>query len=84
MAKYFERHNNPELGKIVAKLFRERYQALKLQGLAPEAIMTELYVQTAGNGMVMPERQVAIQAILAYLFNSCDIFEEQPVFEGSA
>ncbi|MGO9485681.1 MAG: ABC-three component system protein [Rhodomicrobium sp.] len=82
VAKYFDRHNDPELGKLVAKIFRDRYEALKLQGLAPDAIMFELYVQTAGNGTVMPERQVAVQAILAYLFDSCDVFEEHPTSAG--
>jgi hypothetical protein len=84
VANYFERHINPELGKIVAKLFRDKYQVLKLEGLAPNAIMAELYLQTAGNGIVMPDRQVAVQAILAYLFDSCDIFEEPPMLAGAA
>lgn len=76
--KYFERHQNPEYGKLVARIFREKYEALKLQNLSPDAIMSELYVQTAGNGIVPPARQVAVQAVLAHVFDSCDIFEDRP------
>ena len=84
VAKYFDRHSNPELGKLVAKIFRDKYDVLKLQGLAANAIMSELYKQTAGNGIVSPQRQVAVCAVLAYLFDSCDIFEERPTAAGAS
>lgn len=75
--KYFDRHRDPEFGKLVAKTFKEKYTTLKLQGLPPDAIMAELYTQTAGNGIVSAMRQVATQAVLAYVFDSCDIFEDR-------
>lgn len=76
--RYFDRHQDPEFGKLVARAFKERYAALKEQSLSPDAIMTELYIQTAGNGVVPPMRQIAAQAILAHVFDSCDIFEDRP------
>lgn len=76
--KYFDRHHNPEFGKVVAASYSDKYAALKLQGLPPDAIMAELYHQTAGNGTVQPARIVAVQAVLAYVFDSCDIFEDRP------
>jgi hypothetical protein len=76
--KYFKRHHNPEFGKIVAASYKNKYAALKKQCLVPDAIMSELYIQTAGNGTVPGERIVAVQAVLAYVFDACDIFEDCP------
>lgn len=75
---YFRRHPNPELGERVASVFRVRYGALKVQRLPPAAIMTALYESITGVGSVSPQRQVAAQALLAYLFDACDIFEDDP------
>jgi hypothetical protein len=62
----------------VAAVFRAHYQHLKAQHLSPGAIMSFLYDSVAGVGVVSPQRQVATQALLAFLFESCDIFEGQP------
>jgi hypothetical protein len=62
----------------LAKVFKGRYEDLKLQGLSPNAIMRSLYEDITGVGSVTPERQVAAQALLAYLFEACDIFEDHP------
>jgi len=40
--------------------------------------MSGLYEMVAGIGNVTASRQVAAQAVLAFLFESCDIFEDQP------
>lgn len=77
--RYIERHHNPEFGKAVAKSFKDKYATLKLQSLDPDAIMSELYHQTVGNGSISASRAVAAQAILAFFFDSCDIFEDRPV-----
>jgi ABC-3C protein len=73
--EYLERHHEPMTGEITAQAFRTRYQYLKLQGLASGDIMSFLYEDTVGTGSVSAGRQVAAQALLAYLFESCDIFE---------
>jgi hypothetical protein len=72
---YFDRHPDPMTGETVASMFKERYQYLKAQNLPPASIMDSLYVFITGAGTVAPVRQVAAQALLAYLFESCDIFE---------
>ena len=59
-------------------MFRVRYEYLKAQGLASGAVMSGLYEMVTGIGIVPPERQVAAQALLAFLFESCDIFEDEP------
>jgi hypothetical protein len=40
--------------------------------------MASLYDLVNGAGSVTPARQVAAQALLAFLFESCDIFEDDP------
>ncbi len=37
-----------------------------------------LYEDVTGIGIVAPQRQVAAQALLAHLFESCDLLEEPP------
>jgi hypothetical protein len=73
--EYLERHHEPMTGEIIAQAFRTRYQYLKSQGLPPGDIMSFLYEDTVGIGSVTAAKQVAAQALLAYLFESCDIFE---------
>lgn len=84
--EYLDRHPDPMTGERIAQKFRERYQYLKSQGLEPGAIMSNLYERITGIGAVTPERQVAAQALLAHLFESCDIFEtaaEQQMAAGT-
>ncbi|MDQ0466333.1 hypothetical protein QO010_004126 [Caulobacter ginsengisoli] len=75
---YIAKHHNPMLGETLAGAFQGRYQYLKAQLLEPAAIMYALYVMVTGPGESTPQRQVAAQALLAYLFESCDIFEDAP------
>jgi hypothetical protein len=74
--QYFEQHPEPETGEALAKVFSERYVALRQERLPPGAIMDRLYEQITGMGSVSAQRQVAAQALLGYLFDSCDIFED--------
>ena len=75
VASYFDRHHDPLLGERIARLFRDRYRYLKSQNLTPATIMDGLYEYVTGVGSVLPARQVAAQALLAHLFESCDILE---------
>jgi hypothetical protein len=78
VSKYLGRHRDTLIGEKIAKIFRNRYQYLKAQNLQPGAIMSGFYEMVAGIGNVTASRQVAAQAVLAFLFESCDIFEDQP------
>ena len=78
VGKYLGRHHDTLIGEKIAKIFRDRYQYLRAQNLSPGAIMSALYEMVAGIGNVAPGRQVAAQSLLAFLFESCDIFEDQP------
>lgn len=73
---YLERTADPERGRKLAQIFKTRYQSLKAQGLSPNTIMANLYEGLTGIGSFPPERGIAAQALLAFLFESCDIFED--------
>jgi hypothetical protein len=79
VASYFARHPDPLKGVQVGMLFTQKYQALKVQNLTPNTIMTSLLELATGLGTVTPQNQVAAQALLTHFFESCDIFEREPV-----
>lgn len=77
VASYFERHPDPMTGDKVATLFKAKYSYFKAQRLAPGDIMAALYELVTGVGSILPQQQVAAQALLAFLFENCDIFERK-------
>jgi hypothetical protein len=79
VASYFARHPDPLKGDQVGALFNEKYRSLKAQNLQPATIMTSLLEMVTGEGTVAPQNQVAAQALLTHFFESCDIFEREPV-----
>jgi hypothetical protein len=81
--QYLDHHPDPLTGERIAQSFRVRYQYLKEQNLESGAIMSSLYEGITGIGSVTPARQVAAQALLAHLFESCDIFEKAPAKAAS-
>lgn len=84
VGQYFDHHRDPLTGERIAKLFRERYEYLKGQHLAPADIMVSLYERVVGIGNVPPQRQIAAQSLLAFLFENCDIFERNPTTPQAA
>ncbi|UMY19112.1 hypothetical protein MMB17_07385 [Methylobacterium organophilum] len=76
VADYLDNHPVPETGKRLASEFNLRYRALKLEGLGPGETMDRLFEAITGIGSVSVSRQVAAVALLAHLFESCDIFED--------
>ncbi len=75
---YLDRHHDALMGEKLAQIFRGRYRYLKSQNISPGSTMSELYEMVTGIGNVTASRQVAAQALLAFLFESCDIFEDDP------
>lgn len=83
VASYFERHPDPLTGDKVAALFKSKYTYFKAQHLVPSDIMAALFELVTGIGNVLPQQQVAAQALLAFLFENCDIFERDPKVAAS-
>lgn len=79
VSSYIDQHHDPLIGQTIADMFSARYKYLRAQGLTPASIMDGLYEFVTGVGSVATARQVAAQALLAHLFESCDIFENLSV-----
>ena len=77
VSAYFNEHHDPLRGEQIANMFSHQYDYLKSQNLPPASIMDSLYEYVTGIGTVVPARHVAAQALLAHLFESCDIFENR-------
>ena len=71
--KYFTKVASAELGEKIAESFRKRYAELKGLGLDAEDIFGYLHEFT---GLYRDaKKQVAVLAVMAYFFETCDIFE---------
>lgn len=72
---YFQQGYNPNLGDEIAQAFQQKYSDLKREGLDPDAIFSELQVFCGGQRRGSATHEAAVLAVLAYLFEECDIFE---------
>lgn len=76
--KYFSRTVHKELGTKVAAAFRAEYQKLRKQPLDGPEIFNALWSFAIGPYRGTTSSEVASLAVLAYLFEACDIFETPP------
>ncbi len=74
----FEKWHDPELGDRIAAAFRERYVELRNDGRAADEIFGELWSFAGGGKYIQPAKELATLALLAFLFEQCDIFEAKP------
>lgn len=72
---FFRQWHDETLGERVAESFREKYQSLRGQS-RPDDIFAALESWTGGGERGSPKHRLAVLAVLAYYFDSCDIFEE--------
>ena len=72
----------PDLGERIAEAFRTRYAELKAYDLPADSIFKHLQDYAGMNGE--PKRQGAALAVLAYFFDSCDIFEDPVASVGAS
>ena len=75
---YLDRHPDKELAAKVSTAFRKEYQAVKLKLSDPDRILYHLRVAVQGPYTQQSRQTVAAFAVLAYLFEECDIFERPP------
>jgi hypothetical protein len=83
---FFAGWRDPLFGERIATAFKTRYGELRdtMPPLHPDRIWGELEATAGLNATKHPREKVAILAVLAWLFGSCDIFEEPPVQEELA
>lgn len=74
ITKFFNRSVDPGLGDKVAARFKYQYGVLKGAGLTPDEIFFGLR-DFAWHGTPSLREESAVLALLAYLFEQCDIFE---------
>jgi hypothetical protein len=63
------------LGDRVASTFKSEYSRLKSDGLGPDAIFAALWRFAGGTARGSVSDESAVLAVLAYLFERCEIFE---------
>lgn len=73
--EYFDRHCRPDFGERIAQTFQKKYQELKGMGFLPDDIFS-LLQEFSGKMNGTPKRQSAVLAVMSYLFERCDIFED--------
>ena len=71
---FFRKSPRADLGERIAEAFRLRYAELKALDLPADTIFKHLQDCAGFNGE--PKRQGAALAVIAYFFDSCDIFED--------
>jgi len=70
------------LAARVAGAFRAEYEKLRDAGNEPDDIFRGLRIFAQGPFAQMPKTESAVFAVLAYLFEECDIFERPPTAEA--
>jgi hypothetical protein len=77
----FEKWHDPELGDRIAAAFRKKYIELRNGGRVADEIFEELWRFAGGAKYLQPSKELATLALLAFLFEQCDIFEAAPKVE---
>ncbi len=74
---FFDSWHDETYGERLQKSFRDKYLELKQQipALHPNSIFDELHAWAGGPSRTSAAREMAVLAVLAYFFDSCDIFE---------
>jgi hypothetical protein len=79
--EYLDSSADAELGDRISEAFSRRYRELVGESGTPDEIVQDLIIFAGGNRQGTPVEQAAVLAVLSYLFERCDIFEdpeEQP------
>ncbi len=78
--EFFESWDDETYGEKLQKAFRDCYLNLKQRtpSLHPNEIFEELLTWAGGATRGKASRELAVLAVLAYFFDSCDIFEPAP------
>lgn len=72
---FFGKWYDPTFGEQIATSFREKYDTLR-ENLTPNEIFYELQSWVGGSERGTAEHEMTVLTVIAYYFESCDIFEE--------
>lgn len=78
VAQFFRNWNNPTYGEQIALSFKNEYLALRgvTPLLHPDEIFGRLEAWAGGTTNTTPTHKAAVLAVMAYLFDKCEIFED--------
>lgn len=76
--KFFDDWKNPVYGEQIASAFKNEYVALRdaTPQLHPDEIFGRLEAWAGGMVNTTPTHKAAVLAVMAYLFDKCEIFED--------
>lgn len=76
--KYLDQNIDKQLAMRVADAFHQKYETLKKENSEPDIIFYGLRTFAQGQFSQTPKTEGAVLAVLSYLFEECDIFENAP------
>jgi hypothetical protein len=78
VAQFFSSWKNPIYGDQIAVAFKNKYIALRdaVPDLHPDEIFGRLEEWAGGHADTTPTHKAAVLAVMAYLFDKCEIFED--------
>ena len=78
VAQFFNSWKNPTYGEQIAQAFKSEYVALRdgVPPLHPDEIFGRLEAWAGGTANTTPTHKAAVLAVMAYLFDKCEIFED--------
>ncbi|HVB25785.1 MAG TPA: ABC-three component system protein [Ktedonobacteraceae bacterium] len=79
VGKFFNECYNPTYGDEIAEAFNQQYKKWKRLEMDADSIFGKLLAFTGGSERGSPMYEAAVLAVLAYLFEQCDIFERSMV-----
>lgn len=85
VAQFFNSWKNPTYGEQIAQAFKSKYVELRdgPPQLHPDEIFGRLEAWAGGTVNTTPAHKAAVLALMAYLFDKCEIFEDAQT-EGAA
>lgn len=78
VGQFFNSWKNPTYGEQIATAFRNEYLALRdaTPPIHPDKIFGALEAWAGGHANTTPSHKAAVLAVMAYLFDQCEIFED--------
>lgn len=78
VAQFFNSWKNPTYGEQIAQAFKSQYVGLRdgVPQLHPDEIFGRLEAWAGGAANTSPAHKAAVLAVMAYLFDKCEIFED--------
>lgn len=78
VGQFFRDWIDPTYGQEIVAAFSAEYQRLRQRRVPPDEIFMSLLEFAGGAGRGSADHEAGVLAVLAHLFETCDIFEEPP------